>query len=590
MPSLPSPIYFNLPSPSIHVKNLEIARILYEIADMLELQEVQFKPRAYRRAARSVEELSEGIEELYKKGGVQALREIPGVGEHISTKIEEFIRTGKLDYYSKLKKEFPIDLEGLGRVEGLGPKKAMKLYRELGIRNLEDLEKAAKAHKIRGVEGFGEKSEEKILSGLGLAKAGGERMLLARAVPIVEELTSKLRTLKEIRRVEAVGSFRRRKETIGDVDLLAVSNYPEKVMDFFTSVYKDSSIMSKGQKKSSIRLSSGLQVDLRVFSEDEFGSAMMYFTGSKEHNVELRKIAISKRLKLSEYGLFYGNKTLASKTEEEIYKKLGMGYIEPEMRENMGEIKAAQKGKLPRLVELEDVRGDLHCHSEWSGDGSGSLDELARSAKSLGYEYLLISDHGGPEVRVVNGLDEKRLREQMKEIDALNKKLDGITLLKGVETNILKDGKIDLPNSILKDLDIVLASVHSNFSQPAETMTKRIISAMENGHVDIIAHPTGRLIGSRQPIAMDFGEVLDAAKRTGTFLEINCQPERMDLDFLHLISAKGKAKFTLGTDSHLPSQLRYMEFGISNARKGWCEKKDLLNCLSLKDLRRTIGF
>jgi len=572
------------------MSNFEIARILYEIADMLELQEVQFKPRAYRRAARSVEELSEGIEEIYKKGGLDALREIPGVGEHISTKIEELIKTGKLQYYEKLKKEFPIDLEALGKVEGLGPKKAMKLYKELGVRNLEDLEKAAKEHKIRGIEGFGAKSEEKIISGLGLAKASGERMLLARAVPIVDELTAKLRTLKELRRLEVVGSFRRRKETVGDVDLLAVSTYPEKIMDFFTSMYKDSSIISKGQKKSSIRLSSGLQVDLRVFSEEEFGSAMMYFTGSKDHNVELRKIAISRKMKLSEYGLFSGNRIAASKTEADIYKKLGMDYIPPELRENMGEINAAQEGKLPHLVEPGDVRGDLHCHSEWSGDGSGSLEVLAKSAKSLGYEYLLISDHGGPEVRIVNGLDEKRLRKQMAEKDKLNKKLEGITLLKGVETNILKNGKIDLPNSILKDLDMVLASVHSNFSQPSAMMTKRIISAMENEHVDIIPHPTGRLISSRQPVAMDFGEVVDAAKRTGTFLEINCQPERIDLDFLHLISAKGKARFTLGTDSHAPSQLRYMEFGVSNARKGWCGKKDILNCLSLKGLRKIFEF
>ncbi|MDD5096445.1 MAG: DNA polymerase/3'-5' exonuclease PolX [Candidatus ainarchaeum sp.] len=572
------------------MKNLEIARILYEIADMLELQGVEFKPRAYRRAARSVEELSEGIEEMYKKGGLKALREIPGVGEHISTKIEELIKTGKLRYYGKLKKEFPIDLEALGKVGGLGPKKAMKLYRELGVRNLADLEKAAKAHKIMGVEGFGAKSEEKMLSGLGPAKASGERMLLARSVPMVEELSAKLRALKELRRLEVVGSFRRRKETVGDVDLLAVSTQPEKIMDFFTSMYRDSSIISKGQKKSSIRLSSGLQVDLRVFSEGEFGSAMMYFTGSKEHNVELRRIAISKRMKLSEYGLFSGTKKVAGRTEEELYRRLGMDFIPPELRENMGEIEAAQEGKLPRLIVPGDVRGDLHCHSEWSGDASGSLEGLAKSAKSMGYEYLLISDHGGPEVRVVNGLDEKKLRRQMAEIDGLNKKLDGITLLKGVETNILKDGKIDLPNSMLKELDIVLASVHSNFSQPSATMTKRIISAMENEHVDIIAHPTGRLISSRQPIAMDFGEVADEAKGTGTFLEINCQPERMDLDFLHLISARGKARFTLGTDSHQPPQLRYMEFGISNARKGWCEKKDILNALALKDLRKIFGF
>jgi DNA polymerase (family 10) len=551
---------------------------------------VEFKPRAYRRAAHSIEELSEDVEVMYERGGLKALMEIPGVGESLAKKIGEFIKTGKVHAYEKMKKKFPVDLEEVGSVEGLGPKKAMRLYKELKIRNLEDLEKAAKAGKIRKLQGFGAKSEGKILAGMGLAKSAKARMLLSQAIPIVRELREKLSSLKETDRLEVVGSFRRWKETIGDIDILVVSKNPRRVMDFFTSMYRDSKTIMEGPKRSSIRLSSGLQVDLRVFSADEFGSAMMYFTGSKEHNVEMRKLAISRKWKLSEYGLFSGNKKIAGKTEEEVFKKMGMGWIPPEMRENMGEIEAAQKGRLPKLVQLSEIRGDLHCHSDWSGDARTPIPELAPHAKSLGYEYLLITDHGGPSVAITKGLDAKRLQKQMREIDKLNKKLRGITLLKGTETNILKDGSIDLPDSILKELDIVVAAVHSSFNDPKEKMTRRIISAMENEHVDIIGHPTGRLIGSRKPFEFDFNAVLDAAKKTGTFLEINCQPSRLDLDYLHIHSARGRVRFTLGTDSHEKSQMRYMEMGLAQARRGWCERKDILNTLALKELRKIFGF
>ncbi len=570
--------------------NREIARIFLEMADMLELQGVQFKPRAYRNAALSIESLSEDISSIYSKGGLAALREIPGVGESLAKKIEEFIRTGEVKSYLKMKKEFPVDLEALGAVGGIGPKKAMRLYRELGVMDLGTLEKAAKDGKIRKLSGFGEKSEQKILSGLGFAKSGIGRMPLAEAGALASELVHMLEKCGAAEKIEVAGSYRRGKETVGDLDILVLSSNPEGVMKHFLSMYPGSSTIMKGGKRSSIRLSSGIQVDLRVFSADEFGSALMYFTGSKEHNVGMRKLAISKGMKLSEYGLFSGKKKVAGRTEGEVYKKLGMDWIPPELRENSGEIEAAGKHSLPKLVLHNEVRGDLHCHSEWSGDASGSLEGLAKMAQSLNYEYLLISDHGGPEVRIVNGLDEKKLRKQMAEIDRLNRKLEGITLLRGVETNILKDGRIDLPDSILRDLDIVLASIHSNFSQPPQTITKRIISAMENEHVDIIAHPTGRLIGSRPPLQMDFGEVLDAAKRTGTSLEINCQPGRMDLDSQHIFSAKGKVPLSLGSDSHSPSQLHLMKFGVLNARRGWCTKKDILNCLPLKDLRKKFGF
>jgi len=564
------------------MKNLEIARIFYEIADILEVQGVEFKPRAYRRAARSIEELSEDIAAVRKRG---ELRGIPGVGEHIEKKIIEILDTGKLKYYEKLKKEIPVDLESLSRVEGLGPKKAMALYKKLGVRNLKDLEKAVKAGKVKGLPGFGRKSEEKMAASVGEAKKSASRLMISKAMPIVAELEGKLSKVAGVRKLETVGSFRRRLPTVGDLDILVVSSKPKEVMGAFAKIEKGTKVLAKGPSKSSIKLPSGLQVDLRVFDEPSYGAAMMYFTGSKDHNVALRKIAMKKKWKLSEYGLFSGEKRLAGKTEQEVYKKLGMQWVPPELRENMGEIEAAQKGKLPRLVEEKQIRGDLHTHTEWS-EGKNTLEEMAAAGKALGYEYMLISDHGGTLPKIANPLNEKRLRKQMAAIDRLNKKLRGIKLLKGTETNILEDGSIDLPNSVLKDLDIVIASVHTKFKMSPRAMTKRILAAAENEHVDVIGHPTGRLLGSRKAFQYDLPSVADACKKSHTALEINCYPERLDLDYANVKNARGKAKFTLGTDAHEKGSMKFMGLGVSQARKGWCTKKDILNTLALKDLRK----
>jgi len=569
------------------VKNIEVAKILYEIADMLEAQGVQFKPTAYRKAARSIEELSEDITDVWKRN---ELEKIPGVGSHIAMRIAEYLKTGRMKYYEDLKKEFPIDFESLGRVEGLGPKRAIVLYKQLGVRNLEDLKRAVEEHKIRNLSGFGEKSEQKIAEGIGLAAESGKRMLLSQITPIAKELEKKLRSLKEVEQLDIVGSYRRRKETIGDLDILVVSNDPKKVMDFFTKIDSPITVLAKGPTKSSVLLSSGLHVDLRVVDASSYGSALLYFTGSKEHNIALRTHAISKGMKLSEYGLFKGEKRIAGRTEMEVYQKLGLKeWIPPELRENMGEIEAALKGTLPKLVELNDIRGDLHVHTNWS-EGRNTLEEVAEMGKSLGYEYILISDHGGSLVPIAKCMNEKKILEQGKKIDELNKKLDGITLLKGCETNIKDDGSIDVSNATLKSLDIVTTAIHTKFKMPKKEMTKRIITAMENEYVDIIAHPTGRLIGSRQPLDFDFDEVLDAAKRTGTFLEINSHPERLDLDYFHIYKSRGKIKFTLGTDAHEKSQMRFMEFGVAQARRGWCERTDILNTLQLKELRKIFEF
>jgi len=579
-------IYYKTNLPIGFVKNLEIARILYEIADILEAQDVEFKPRAYRRAARSIEELSEDIADIWKR---EELEDIPGVGKHIAAKISEYLETGKLKYYEKLKKEFPVDLEELGKVEGLGPKKAIKLYKKLGIKNLDDLKKAVERGKVKGLSGFGEKSEEKIKRGIDTAKERGKRMLLSQAMPIANELAEKLKSLKEVKKLEVVGSYRRKNETVGDLDILIVSKEPKKVMDYFAKIEKGVKILAKGPSKSSIKLGSGLQVDLRVFDDEVYGSAMMYFTGSKDHNVALRKIAISKKMKLSEYGLFKGKKSIAGKTEEEVYRALGMKWVPPELRENMGEVEAALKGKLPKLVELNDIKGDLHSHTNWS-EGHNTIEEMASAAKSKGYEYLLVSDHGGTLVPVANNMPEKKMLKQGKKIDELNKKLKGLRLLKGSETNIKPDGSIDVSDKTLKTLDIATAAVHTKFRMSKKEMTKRIITAMENEHIDIIAHPSGRLIGSRQAYDFDFDEIVDAAKETGTFLEINCQPQRLDLNYLNIHRARDRIKFTLGTDSHDIKHMDYMELGVSQVRRGWCEKKHILNTLSLKELRKIFKF
>lgn len=569
------------------MKNLEIARMFYEIADILEAQEVEFKPRAYRNAARSIEELSEDIEKIWKRG---ELEEIPGVGKHIAAKISEYLETGKLKYYNKLKKEFPVDLEGLGRVEGLGPKKAIKLYKKLKIKNLDDLKKAVEKGKVKGLAGFGKKSEEKIREGIGLAKESGKRMLLSQAKTTADELAEKLGSHKEVKKLEVVGSYRRRKETIGDLDILIVSKKPKTVMDYFSKIESGVKVIAKGPSKTSIKMTSGLQVDLRVFEESDYGAAMMYFTGSKDHNVALRKLAISKKMKLSEYGLFRGNKKVAGKTEEEVYKKFGMKqWIPPELRENMGEVEAALKGNLPKLVELKDIKGDLHSHTNWS-EGHNTIEEMAKKTKSKGYEYLLISDHGGTLVPIANNMPEKKMLKQGRKIDKLNKKLKGITLLKGSETNIKNDGSIDVSNKVLKTLDIATAAVHTKLRMPKKEMTKRIITAMENENIDIIAHPTGRLIHSRKPYDFDFDEIVDAAKRTNTILEINCQPDRLDLNYMHVFNARNKVKFSLGTDAHDVKHMDYMEFGLAQARRGWCEKKNIINTLSLKELGKLFKF
>jgi len=572
------------------MKNLEIARIFYEIADILEVQEVEFKPRAYRNAARSIEELTEDIAKVAERGG---LREIPGVGEAIAGKIEEILKTGKLKYFEDLKKEMPFDMEAMVTVEGLGAKKSYRLYKELGIRNLDDLEKAARSGKIHDLEGFGETSEKRIIDGIEALKRSGKRMLLWNALILSDGIVSRLRAVPGVERVEPVGSLRRRKETIGDIDILAISNNPKVVMDAFTTMPGVRRVLGKGETKSTVELEEGILVDLRVVGKESFGSAMQYFIGSKFHNIATRTIAIKKGMKLSEYGLFKGEKQIAGADEEGVYKALGLAWVEPELRENAGEIEAAMEGKLPKVIKAQDIRGDLHIHTIWS-EGMNSIEEMAEKGKALGYEYMIISDHAGMTLRVANPMDEKKLIQQGKEIDKLNA-LQSDTgspyLLKGAEINIKKDGGVDIQDKALKELDLVLASIHYSMRLPKEKIMKRLYSAMENEHVDVISHPTGRILNEREPYELDFDALLDKAKETGTMLEINSQPDRLDLDGENARKAKDAGvMLTISTDAHRVEQMNYIPLGVAMARRGWCEKKNVLNAMGLKEIRKKLGI
>lgn len=562
------------------MKNLQVAKILNEIADILEMQDVEFKPRAYRKAARTVESLSKPIEEVYEEN---KLEELSGVGKSIAEKIAEIIETGKSQYLENLKKQMPADVEALTSIEGMGPKSVKKLYEKLKIKTLDDLARAAEQHEIREIKGFGPKTEKNILEHLELARRGKERILLGFALPIANEIKEWLKKEESVSQIEVTGSLRRMKETIGDIDILVSSTKPKKVADFFVAMENIREVLGKGVTKSSVILKNNIRVDLRIVKENAFGSALMYFTGSKDHNIELRKIAINKSYKLNEYGLFKKNRQIAGKTEAEVYGKLGMDWIAPELRENRGEIEAAQKHKLPKLLEYDAIKGDLQVHTKWT-DGENTIEEMAEAAKALGYSYICITDHYSKMV-IAGGLNDKQIRQEMTEIERINEELEDIRVLKGAEVDIDADGSLQAKESVLKELDIVIASVHSNFNQSKNEMTKRLITAMESGYVNILGHPTGRKIKTKKSYLIDMEKLFEASKQTDTFLEINAFPERLDLDDFHAQAAKeAGCKLVIDTDAHNKEHLKYMQLGIAVARRGWLEKEDVVNTLPLKDL------
>lgn len=571
-----------------HVTNTKIANILFEIADLLELKGVSFKPRAYRRAAQNINSLADDIETYYKKGEIE---KISGVGESISLKIKEILENGKLKYLEDLRKEFPEGLVELMKIQGLGPQRLMDLYKELGISNVDQLKSAAKDKKIRNLEGFGKKTEENILKGIKMYEESKKRFLLGDILPIAEEILDKLNTLKEVQKIEIAGSIRRKKETIGDVDILVVSSEPDEVMDYFTGMSEVERILSKGRTKSSIIAENNLQVDLRVIDKSSFGSALQYFTGSKEHNIKLRKIALDQNWKLSEYALRdnKNNKKIAGEKEAEIYEALGLAYIEPELREDRGEIEAAKNNTLPDLIKLSDIRGDLHIHTNWS-EGSHSIKEMAKEASNLGYEYIAICDHSKT-LQIAHGLDEDDYKNQMKEIEKINEELDTIEILSGAEVNIDSKGKIDLNNEILKDLDFVVASIHSGFKQSKEKITKRLINAMDNDYINAIGHPTGRIINKRASYDLDVPKIFEKASELDIFMELNSLPERLDLSDVNCKKAKEyDLKIVINTDSHNKNNLRYMKLGVATARRGWLEKEKVINTLILSDLKKKLNL
>ncbi|HRY52272.1 MAG TPA: DNA polymerase/3'-5' exonuclease PolX [Candidatus Portnoybacteria bacterium] len=574
--------------------NLQIAKIFYQMGEYYAMDEVAFKPQAYEKAARLIEGLENDLEDIYKKHGAKGLMEIDGIGQGLAEKIEEYIKNGQIQEYEKLKKACPVDLEHLTAVEGLGPKLIKALYKELKIKTLDDLEKAAQENKIAALPHFGEKSQRNILRGIEYVKGGQGRRLLGSALPIAEHLLEKIKAFPGVEEASLAGSLRRLKETIGDFDFLAQAKNPDKIIDHFCSMMEVEEVLAKGDTKASVMLHAGLKADLRVVAKNSFGAALQYFTGSKDHNIALRKIAEDKGYKLNEYGLFSGKKNMASKTEEEIYDKLGLQYIEPELREDSGEIEAARfaQGKpngLPKLVQLQDILGDLHTHSTWS-DGGYSIKEMALEAKRLGRQYIAMTDHGG-NLQVAHALNDKKdILAQWAEIDELNKELEGIKILKGIEVDINGEGEPELPNELLAQFDIVLASAHLKLRLPEKEQTERMIRAMQNPHIDILAHPTGRKILDREPMALDMEEIFKVAAATGTVLEISTFPERLDLKDVYIRQAiKAEVKLSLGTDAHILSHLLFMELGVSQARRGWAEKKDIINCLSWAELLKLLN-
>jgi DNA polymerase (family 10) len=568
------------------MKNQQIAKIFTEIAELLELKgENVFRIRAYQRAAQNVDSLSRDVAAL----SPEELEAVPGIGKDLAAKIREYLETGRIERHEELKRDIPSGVLELLRVPGLGPKKARLFSDKLGVKSVDELEEAIRQGRLDGLPGIQKKSVENILQGIAQIKRGSGRSPLGRVLPLAEDMVRRIKDGAPIGRIEVAGSLRRWKDTVKDIDILTTSDQPAEVMDAFVKLPHVARVLARGETKSSVITDEGIQVDLRVVPQDSFGAALQYFTGSKQHNIKLREMAVRKGLKLNEYGAFRepGGKKIGGKTEEEMYKALNLPWIPPELREDSGEIDAALEGGLPELVSLSDIRGDLHVHTKWS-DGSHELDTVVAAAKKKGYKYIAITDHTKG-LGVARGLDEKRLAEEIRLIDQANERSSGFRILKGTEIDIRSDGRLDLPDEALAGLDIVVASVHSGFKQTSEQITKRILSAIRNPNVSVIAHPSGRLIGERAPYAVDMEAVLREAARHGVAMEINSQPLRLDLNDLHLRMAKQYGvQFVISTDMHVTSQFDYMAYGVSVARRGWVEKKDVLNALPYEQMMRRL--
>jgi DNA polymerase (family 10) len=568
------------------VHNKEIASIFGELADMLDIKgEDQFRVRSYRNAARIISGMTESL--ARRADDRKSLEKLPGIGKRIAEKIMEISRTGRLRQLEDLKKEIPPSLLELLKLEQMGPQRTRVLHESLHITSIDDLRKAAREGEIEKLEGFGKKTSEKILREIDEFKKDEKpgRFLLGEVDELISSLQHHLE--KEVERMMVAGSYRRRKETVGDIDILATSKDPGKTMDHFVGFEEITSVLSKGKSRSSVVLSSGLQVDLRIIKKQSWGAALLYFTGSRAHSIVLRKIGQEKNWKVNEYGVFKGSKCLASRTEKAMYLKLGLRYIEPELREDRGEFEASRENRLPRLVTLEDIRGDLHTHTS-DTDGRYSLEEMAKAARERGYEYFAVTDHS-KRVAMAGGLDEKRLAAQVEKIDSLNREMKDFRILKSIEVDILEDGSLDLSDDILKELDLVVCSVHYYQNLSEKKQTSRILRAMENPYFNILAHPTGRMIQKRKGYAVDMEKIMKEAVQRGCFLEVNGAPERLDLNDEHIRMARELGiKLAISTDAHTQGHLGNMRFGVDQARRGWLEKKDVLNTRSWDALKKLL--
>jgi len=566
------------------VLNAEIAAMFDQTAELLEIEGANpFRARAYRRAARTIEALPQSVTSMMAAG--KDLTDLPGIGKDLAGKIAAIVSSGRSDVLESLKRKLPGELGAIAALPGLGPKRVKLLYDRLHIRTLESLRRAARAGRIHELKGFGEKIEQKILSVLEKPTVTEKRFKLSVAEAEAAALLHFLKLPKGS--IEAAGSFRRRRESVGDLDIVATARDTAMVGNRLVKYDNVSEVLAHGSTRTTVILRSGLQVDLRVVPASSYGAALLYFTGSKAHNIALRSLANERNWKLNEYGLFAGNRRIAGSSEIEIYKKLGLAFVPPELREDRGEVDAARERRLPKLVELADIRGDLHAHTDWS-DGTASIADMAIAAKERGYAYLAITDHSR-RVTVAHGLDAARLSHQIGEIERLNERLSGVTLLKGVEVDILADGRLDLPDKILSRLDVVAAAVHYKFDLARDAQTERIIRAMDNPYVNIIAHPTGRLLGEREPYAVDIHRLIAAAKERHCCLEINAEPDRLDLNDIHAKAAKEMGvKLAISTDAHATHALGYMRFGIDQARRGWLEAGDVINSRSLAQLRKIL--
>ena len=563
------------------MKNKELADLFERMADILEFKgENPFKISAYRKASRTIGDLTQDIEEITEQG---ELKNISGIGEGMAQKIEEYLKTGKISKFEEVKKGVSDELIAIMDIPGMGPRTLAMLHKEKEISNFSQLEKALDDGSLLDLFGMGEKKIENIKRGIQLLKQSKGRMNLGVAFPVAKRIVETLRQKAGSKKIEWAGSLRRMKENIGDIDILATGKDKEKIVQVFTHLPEVKEVLASGETKASVIVEGGTQIDLRVVEEDSYGAALQYFTGSKGHNIHLRGIAKGEGIKINEYGVFRGEKKIGGKEEKDVYRSLGMGWIEPELREDRGEIEAAQKGRLPKLVQEEEIKGDLHVHSKWS-DGTSSVEEIAKAAQKRGYQYVAVCDHS-KSLKIAHGLDESRLMKQMEEIDRLNEKLKNFKILKGTEVDILSDGKLDLSEKILEKLDFVVAAIHSGFKQDKARMTKRIVQALENPYIHILAHPSGRLLGARDPYEVEIDELMETAKKYGKALEINAYFERLDLDDIHCRKAKEMGiRVGIGTDAHHLAQMWMMSLGVAVAKRGWLETKDVLNTLSLKEI------